>query len=132
MSKFGCTCGHTIADQSDCLPYKGHLVRDFDEDALFETLLEEFDGLLKAVVAGDRERWLERHFSPVYPRNLDTANAFHDFVSSLFATHQSAIYECSCCGRLWVQRAGEKHFIPFSPDSGNYEQALKSPNDQRA
>jgi hypothetical protein len=40
MSKFGCTCGHTISDITDNLPYKARIREDEDTQKPVELLAE--------------------------------------------------------------------------------------------
>ena len=130
MSKLGCTCGHTIRDQTDCLPYKGRFLRDYDIDAVCDAIERECEALIAAVVAGDRESWLRRHFLEMYPRDLPNGAVFHDFVSSLLREFLDVVYECEACGRLWVQRPGtDNEFASFAPEAGKVERVLRSPRD---
>src|SRR5262245_40849344 len=69
MSKLCWSCGHVIRDQTDNLPYKGHVLRDFDTEAVYDAVERECEALIAAVVAGDRESWLRRHFLQCYPRD---------------------------------------------------------------
>src|SRR5262245_50232017 len=103
MSKLGCTCGHVIRDQTDFLPYKGRLLRDYDLEAVYDAIERECEALIAAVVVGDRESWLRRHFLEMYPRDLPNGAVFHDFVCGLLREFMDDVYECEACGRLWVQ-----------------------------
>src|SRR5208337_2675902 len=49
LSKFLCTCGHTIRDQSDFLSFKGRILKDFDEHAFMGALSRECEALVNAV-----------------------------------------------------------------------------------
>src|SRR5208337_1153392 len=116
LSKFLCTCGHTIRDQSDFLSFKGRILKDFDEHAFMGALSRECEALVNAVAAGDREAWLRRHFLESYPRDLSHGSVVHDYFNGLFVEHLVTVYECEECGRLWVQRSvSDNQFVAFVP-----------------
>lgn len=132
MSKLGCTCGHVIRDQTDFLSYKGRILKDYDNEAVYDAIERECETLIKAVIAGDRESWLRRHFLEGYPQNLSNGAIFHDFVAGLLREFLVDVYECEACGRLWVQRTGSNsEFAPYMPDSGRVERVLQSVRDKR-
>lgn len=132
MSKLGCICGHVIRDQTDQLPYKGRILRDFDECSVFDSMNQACESLVAAVMAGDRESWLQEHFLDGYPRDLPNGEVFHDFAFRLFLKFTTDIYECEACGRLLVQQPGiPNHFTSYIPESGNVMQVLRSPHDTR-
>jgi hypothetical protein len=90
------------------------------------------EALIGAVVAGDRESWIGRHFGDGYPRDLPNGAVFHDFVIGLLREFLDDVYECEACGRLWVQRPGtDNEFAPFLPESDKVERVLRSPRDTR-
>ena len=57
MSKFGCTCGHVIRDQTDYLPYKGQVLKDQDKEAFFEGTASALVEYIAGVRAGDLAQW---------------------------------------------------------------------------
>lgn len=132
MSKLGCICGHVIRDQTDRLPYKAGFLRDFDREMVFDAIERECESLVAAVVVGDREAWLQRHYGGIYPRDLPNGAVFHDFVLCLLTEYMGTAYECEACGRLWVQRPGtDNEFAAFVPESGRAEHVLRSSRDER-
>lgn len=58
MAKIGCTCGHTIRDQTDSLPYKASLLRDVDRDPFFDWLIEETQSFVEAAQREAVGAWL--------------------------------------------------------------------------
>jgi hypothetical protein len=132
VSKLRCTCGHVIRDQTDFLRYKGRILRDYDDEAVYDAIERDCEALIKAVVAGDRESWLRRHFLEGYPRDLSNGAIFHDFVAKLLREFLDDVYECQACGRLWVQRTGsDNEFVPYMPESCRVERVLRSVRDKR-
>ena len=132
MSKLGCTCGHLIRDQTDFLPYKGRILRDYDDEAVHDAVERESEALIAAVIAGDRESWLRRHFREGYLRDQSNGSVFSNFVSGLLREFFDDGYECEACGRLHVQRPGtDNDFAVFVPEGGKVERVLRSPRDHR-
>jgi hypothetical protein len=133
LSKLLCICGHVIHDQTDFLPYKGRILKDYDQEAVSAGITRECEALADAVATGDREAWLRRHFLEGYPRELSDSSVFHDFLLGLCVEYLVTVYECEQCGRLWVQKGvSDSQFIPFVPESGRWERVLRSERDERA
>lgn len=97
---------------------------------MYDAIEQECEALIAAVVAGDREAWLRRHFLEMYPQDLPNGAVFLDFVTSLLLEFLDDVYECEACGRLWVQRPGtDNAFASFVPEAGRAERVLQSPRD---
>lgn len=97
MSKLLCECGHVISDTTDDLPYKGELVADGDHELVW-SVLPDLQGTT------DR-RW--------------------DAVTAIRMAHCRDLYECTSCGRLWIERLpGTRIFVSYSSDSGRVENIL--------
>lgn len=106
MSKLGCKCGHVIVDQTDRLPYKGSFINAVDEDSYFD----EIEAILNSL----------QNF------NSSAAQSYSqviDKITSAYIQNSRDIYECTQCGRLWMQTSNN-HFIPFKSESGEYEAIL--------
>ena len=132
MSKLGCTCGNVIRDQTDFLRHKGHILKDYDIEAAYNTIGEECQALILAKAHDDRESWIRRHYLPGFPRDLSDSDLFASFVSDVLRKLLVDVYECEACGRLWVQRPGTvNEFVPYSPDDGKLSSVLRSANDTR-
>jgi hypothetical protein len=80
--KIGCECGGVIIDQTDYLPYKAHLISDQD----WFDFLDAIDEVVEK--SG--------------PTNRDKENVLM-CVRSLAAKLAKSIYQCTSCGRLYVQ-----------------------------
>lgn len=124
MSKFGCTCGHTIRDQTDCLPYRGDLLKDQDWAAFFVGTREALTGFLAGVRSGDLSEW---HRKWPWLKGWDD----EDIVASLLDWHwgkyRIVVYECEQCGRLWVQTGTKSDFfVPFLREEASDVRVLPS------
>lgn len=125
MSKLVCRCGHIIVDQTDDLPYKAALLREQHEEVFFSDASLLANELLTAASAGSVDELLERHYGRGGWRPRPT-EFFGDKFTSLYLASISTVYECECCGRLWVQKKGVNSFVCFTPESGRYESILSS------
>jgi hypothetical protein len=128
MSKLACRCGHIISDTTDGLPYRADFLPNVHEENFFEGLSGAAQSFVAAIAEDDRESWLRRQgFTKAYPRDLPVAEVFSDVVSSLWRKYSRTCYECTACGRLYVQeRAQSNAFTSFAPESGTYEGVLQS------
>lgn len=106
MSKFYCTCGHIIVDQTDFLPYKADFIKDKD----FFAMLDKFDNLIQQGF-NDKANWMNWEI---------LANE----ITSAYIHYRHEILECIDCGRLWLQRNNENKYVSFLPESGHYEAIL--------
>ena len=127
MGKLSCTCGHLIIDQSDSLPHKGWILKDTDHDTVYNSIADECEMFVNAVVDGKRDAWLQQYFRGANTRDASHSDVFFHFVSALLRKHLREMFECSECGRLWVQKPGcINEFVPFQPDSGQLEHVLRA------
>jgi hypothetical protein len=92
--KIGCHCGEVIVDQTDDLPYKGHLVPDQEWYTNFDAL----DGEVIDPVVGGR---------------LGNKAAYR---AARLVISRSArlMWQCSACGRLYIEGLDEqlRCFVP--------------------
>lgn len=93
--KFLCDCGKLIVDQTDDLPYKGHLISDQDYN-------DYFDAIDAAIEKGgpsqsDKEKEIECMI-------IRSINAFR------------SIYQCSNCGTIFINDS-EGKFHLYAPKS---------------
>ncbi|ABA74030.1 hypothetical protein JKA62_26195 [Pseudomonas sp. B7] len=124
MSKLGCRCGHVIVDQTDSLPYKASLLRDEVEDAFWEEVNQELKPLMTAAESGDKAV-IDGAFGEFAP----WVNATDELISRLSSLHIHRtldVYECTNCGRLWVQKGAGNQFVSYVPEEGGYQAILSA------
>ena len=132
MSKFLCSCGHIIVDQTDHLPYKGEILKDEDQEEFWETITKGFTEFLELAVINKRQEWIDKSFGAGYPKDLDNESIISDFLSRTDIQYMVRLYECEICGRLWIQEGTQKnHFVSYSPDDGNLHRILTSEHRNR-
>ena len=117
MSKFKCTCGEVIYDQTDHLPYKGYLFADHDYFELFDKISTDIAALMQARLAGKEKEWHQGYFQ----NDKATTMADHDLVFMMIARQllhgHVAVYQCPKCGRLNVEHRDERSRLSsFVPD----------------
>ncbi|MCU0070008.1 hypothetical protein N8H71_00310 [Pseudomonas koreensis] len=124
MSKLGCRCGHVIVDQTDSLPYKASLLRNEVENAFWEEVNHELKPLMTAAESGDKAVIAEAfgEFAPW----VNATDELESRISSLY-THQTLdVYECTNCGRLWVQNGADNQFVSYVPEEDGYQAILSA------
>jgi hypothetical protein len=111
MSKFGCTCGADIIDQTDNLAHKGFILKDQDRDVFFEKVTDEVAGYIDAVRNGTTQAWFAAH--PTF-RSKPDAWIVNLLLFLQWIKVKVEMYECPECGRLWVQKSTEtQEFASF-------------------
>lgn len=104
-----CYCGHVLADITDSLPYKAHLLSD---RAMIESyqrvgaLLEEFISLLSREA---RSAWTRDRLGESYPADWTAREVICDVVGRVMLWQFRTVYECSNCGRILVETAPGSH-----------------------
>lgn len=124
MSKLGCICGHVIVDQTDSLPYKAELLRADREEVFYDRVEALFASMRIAMAEGRLSELLHEAYGSWLPVKEDVF--FIEKLSSLTGEFFTTMYECEACGRLWVQRPNDPHFISYSPDGGRPQRILSS------
>lgn len=119
MSKLGCACGHVIPDQTDNLPYKGHLLPDLYHDEFFDWMADQAASYVAAARSGQTEAWLmERGYGQDYvDLKLSDAEVLHDRIHTRFLSLKRDVYECGGCGRLHVETRENNRFMGYAPDN---------------
>lgn len=115
MSKLGCTCGHTIRDQTDNLPYKGHILKDQDIDSFFDRVTTDLAHHIREALAGRRD-------------GADHKSMVWRLIAQHYFQYRVHIYECEACGRLLVQPpdTGPPVFASYTPEQPEAKGILKS------
>ncbi len=124
MSKFGCTCGHVIRDQTDYLPYKGQVLKDQDHEAFFAGTADALVAYLAGVRSGDLAEW---HSKWSFLRGKTDEHVAWSLMGWFWRKFAVDVYECEQCGRLWVQEGTEsQRFVPFTPEDASSGRVLPS------
>ncbi len=112
MSKLGCECGGTISDTTDNIPYKGTIIRDQDQEALYDQMASDLNAFMDAILQGKREEWISRYFLPGYPvENIKNEEVFSDILSRYVIAPGLDIYQCMECGSVKIQRVPESNIF---------------------
>jgi hypothetical protein len=124
VSKFGCTCGHAIVDQTDYLAYKGQALKDQDHEAFFAGSADALVEFLAGVRSGDLAEWHGKW--PFLCGKTDKHVAW-TLMAWFWRQFAVDVYECGQCGRLWVQEGTEsQRFVPFLPEDASASRVLPS------
>jgi hypothetical protein len=129
MSKLGCKCGHIIRDQTDNIPYKGHVLLDIRHATFFDWLVEETQSYVEAAQAGRVKQWLlERGYAQDYvDRKLGQGHVLdllHYRIHMQFRKLKRDLYECAACGRIHMQTRDGDKFVSYAPDNGKVNAIL--------
>jgi len=101
--KIGCHCGAVLADQTDDLPHKGHVIPDQDWFALY-------DAIDDAVI------------NPVAEGKLSKETAYH-LARQIIGRCARLVWQCRECGRLYVDDAdGQLH--SFAPEGAPVDREI--------
>lgn len=125
IMKVTCKCGHLIReeDSSAC----GTILKDQDFETFWNEVCEGVAEFTEAVSTGKKEEWINRHFLPSYPRNLNHTDVISDFLSGLHRKYRVEIRECENCGRVWIEDEVKANALTsFTPESGLPERVLAS------
>jgi hypothetical protein len=117
VSKLLCTCGHTIVDQTDYLPYKASFFLDQDQDIRMVRLVETIVDFMKAWREGKEEDVVGMSLSELYGSGSELKGFISQTIGAFEAVFSHEMFECEKCGRLWVQpdeRTNE--FLPYLPE----------------
>lgn len=98
--KIQCKCGHIIVDQTDFLPYKGHILPDAELES-FESVPAEIVDFMEAIRSDRRSEWIKNKFSDSYPTDLDDEAIIFDIIQSGLITRH--VFECEACGRILIE-----------------------------
>ncbi|MDY4413401.1 MAG: hypothetical protein SPE43_03360 [Ruminococcus sp.] len=97
-----CKCGNIIHDNTDSIPYKGHIISDKE----YFKMLELADELIE---------------SPVKNREA-LVMTFRNNIGAKSYIRIKSIFQCTCCGRLLLEDENNQYFS-FTPD-GNEKKDL--------
>jgi hypothetical protein len=107
--KIYCTCGNTIYDQTDAISYKASFVADQD----YEDLCDAIERHIQTLAATLRSK-------PVKAPAAETAvgRVMMDVRQALRTYARRTMYQCSACGRLYVddRSSASQIFVPADAD----------------
>lgn len=127
MSKLGCRCGNVIFDITDNSPFKACLLRNEEENAFWEEIHDEFKTLIEAVESGEKAG-----IANTFGESSPLVKAMGGLEGRLYGIHAlrtSDVYECTDCGRLWVQKGAGNQFVSYVPEEGKYQAILSKNGD---
>jgi hypothetical protein len=110
--KIACKCGEIIRDQTDGLPWKGHLIPDQE----WHPLLNAIDGIIDDTKAG----LLQGAAACMYLRRA---------VNSLRKALNSAsklVYQCGRCGRIFIFERNDPAHIYWPESESTSKQILRT------
>jgi hypothetical protein len=96
--KIGCHCGAVIADQTDDMPHKGHVIPDQEWFALYDAI---DDALINPVAEG----------------KLSKETAYH-LARQIIGRCARLAWQCRECGRLYVDDA-DAQLHCFAPEGAS-------------
>ncbi|HVK46774.1 MAG TPA: hypothetical protein VM488_02990, partial [Pseudobacter sp.] len=83
MAKLGCICGHTIVDQTDNIPYKGHILPDTSIEKTWEEIANKIDTLIDSIQSNRKLEWIKQNFTvPPYPTDVSDSSMIYDLLST--------------------------------------------------
>lgn len=110
MSKLGCECGGVISDTTDDIPYKGSIIRDQDEEVLYDGVVNDINAFMDALLSGKREEWIRGYFLSGYPvESIRNDEVISDIITRHLAPRRLDIYQCLECGSIKIQEAPESN-----------------------
>ena len=116
MSKLACPCGEIIPDNTDNLPYKGHLFADTGFFALFESISRDIASFMAARLSGTERQWLGDYFGNDSP--MSDEDLAHTIIARYLIHAPMSVYQCQKCGRVHIQhRDRSMWFERFTPEA---------------
>ncbi len=124
MSKLACPCGEIICDNTDHLPYKGHLFADTEFFGLFESVSKDIAGFMAARLSGTERKWLAEYFGNETP--MSDEDLAHTIIARYLIHAPMSVYQCQRCGRVHIQhRDGSMWFERFTPEVTPHRDVFK-------
>jgi hypothetical protein len=128
VSKFRCTCGNVIRDQTDHLPYKSYLRDDEDIQKPIELLADLLSQYWDARQQGqeadfirqvehsrgepdDNAEWQVRRLA-----DKPVSEVLFHLIFPFWNNYDRAIYECEDCRRLWVEM-DDNQLVSYLPET---------------
>jgi len=118
MSKIGCTCGETIRDTAEGLPYNGYLNPDTTYFNRIDQATADVVAFLSARENGSERQWLSECFTADYSKlQLPLGDIIHDILTNHLFRGQMDVLQCPACHRLLIRRSDEpSRFHGFTPE----------------
>lgn len=117
VPKIRCTCGQSLWDFAGGHGGKARWLSGSSVDAFRSSIADRIGAWLAASHDGHRDAFLQ-HVLGMDPDDdqVDDAAVIHEIVSRAMAADIRTAFECSGCGRLWIE-AGENDFVAYSPNT---------------
>jgi predicted RNA-binding Zn-ribbon protein involved in translation (DUF1610 family) len=116
MSMLGCSCGETIYDRTDNLPYKGYAIADTQMFELLSHISTEIADYIRARLAGTEDQWLSEYFRS--NTKMDEQELVHTIITRHLLHEHIKIYQCPKCGRVHIaHRDRSQLFERFTPEA---------------
>lgn len=127
MSKLVCRCGNSIVDQTDFLPHKAEVLSDQDSERIWDAAADSIADFFSRSTAEARRGWITSHLHAREGAEPDAASVAYQIMKRGPHRFGRTLYECSGCGRLWLQaRPGENRWISYTPDEQGERGVLRS------
>src|SRR5690348_11743201 len=126
MSRLGCTCGNSIPDHTDFLPYKAYIREDEDTEKPIELLADVLERFWAAREQGRLADFLREcahsrsngdmaaEWEVTYYQDKPLSDVLAHLIFPFWNNYDRTIYECEECGRLWIQ-VGRNRFVAYLP-----------------
>jgi hypothetical protein len=103
MSHLGCTCGYSITDNSDKLPWKAYYLPDEDVEHALDAVMARVEEFIEVRERGQQQSYLWEEWISLAQPEHTLRDLLHHMFSHPAFTFGRKLYECENCGRLWVQ-----------------------------
>lgn len=116
MSRFGCTCGYTIVDITDFLPYKAYFLSDEDTETSMELVVNRLAKFVEAREQGKQDEFLAELMP--YLKSDGMRTLIRNLFSPPTFSMGRGMYECDECGRIWMQaQPHTNEWVSYLPES---------------
>jgi hypothetical protein len=117
MSKLVCRCGYSVVDQTDFLPHKAEVLSDQDSERIWDAAADAIADFFAQNGDDARRTWTTSHLHTRGGADIDASSVVYQIMKRGPHRLGRTLYECSACGRLWLQaRPGENRWVSYSPD----------------
>lgn len=108
MSHLHCTCGYSISDITDNLPWKASFLPDEDTGHALDDVMTRVAQFIEARERGQEDEYLREQLGYVLPEHSLRDLLYNVFIHPTFEFGRT-MYECDNCGRIWMQAVPDKN-----------------------